>query len=350
MKKFGIVLTGAVFAALTCANVAQADGTQADGAATDGAAVAVLKSSAQPFVDTLVLRGRTEANRSVDVQSEIAGLVTSEPREKGSVVKAGDTLCQISTGDREAEMTEANARLLEAQTEYEAAQSLSKKGYASATTAKNKSALLEAAKARVLRAEINLKRLTIKAPFGGILISDTAELGSLLQNGSVCASLIALDPIKFVAFAPERSVDALRVGAGVDAKLITGRKLRGEITYIARSADRDTRTYLVEAETPNDDMSIRDGMTTEMLISLEGDDAHYLPQTALTLDNEGQLGVRLSEDEVARFMPVSVLRDEPRGVWVAGLPETVDIIVVGQEFVIDGQKLDITYVDPEALQ
>ena len=139
-------------------------------------------------------------------------------------------------------------------------------------------------------------------------------------------------------------------GAEVDAKLITGRQLRGEITYVARSADRDTRTYLVEAQTPNEDLSIRDGMTAEMLISLEGVDAHYLPQTALTLDDQGALGVRLAIGAEARFQAVDVLRDEPRGVWVSGLPETADVIVVGQEFVIDGQALTVTYVDPEALQ
>ena len=346
MSKFSTLAALFVLAVLPVFGAHGAD----ENTETPGASVAVLKSSARPFVDTLVLRGRTEANRSVDIQSEIAGLVTSPPREKGSLVKAGDTLCQIRTGDREAEMTEANARLIEAQTEFEAAEQLSQKGFASTTAAKNKSALLEAAKARVLRAEINLKRLTITAPFDGILISDTAELGSLLQNGSVCASLIALDPIKFVAFAPERSVDALKMGAEVDAKLITGRKLKGEITYIARSADRDTRTYLVEAETANEDLSIRDGMTAEMLISLDGVDAHYLPQTALTLDNDGQLGVRLAVNDVARFLPVEVLRDEPQGVWISGLPETADVIIVGQEFVIDGQKLSVTYVDPEALQ
>ena len=38
----------------------------------------------------------------------------------------------------------------------------------------------------------------------GILETDTAELGSLLQNGSTCASLISLDPIKLIAFAPRR--------------------------------------------------------------------------------------------------------------------------------------------------
>ena len=61
----------------------------------DGVAVVAIKSSAQPFVDTLVLRGRTEAERRVDVRSETAGLVNSPPLEKGATVKAGDLLCQL---------------------------------------------------------------------------------------------------------------------------------------------------------------------------------------------------------------------------------------------------------------
>ena len=105
------VATAFVFPSVAAAQTASPD--------APAAAVAVLTSAAQPFADTLVLRGRTEANRSVDVPSEIAGLVASEPLPKGALVRAGDTLCQIRTGDREAEMTEAKARLIEAETEFE---------------------------------------------------------------------------------------------------------------------------------------------------------------------------------------------------------------------------------------
>lgn len=314
------------------------------------ASVVVINSTSEPFADTLLLRGRTEATRRVDVRAETSGLVTSEPLLKGALVEKGEVLCQIAEGDRQAEMVEALARLKEAEFEETAAEQLAQRGFGAAMTQNTKAAALESAKARVLRAEISMNRLTIVAPFRGVLESDTAELGSLLQNGSVCASLITLDPIKMVAFAPERSVDALKTGASVEARLITGREIEGAITYVARSADRNTRTYLVEAETPNTDLSIRDGMTTEMRIILEGKPAHQLPQTALTLDNDGNLGVRVAEGDRAKFMPVEVLRDEPAGVWVAGLPETVQPIVVGQEFVTDGQLLDITLAPEEMTQ
>lgn len=312
--------------------------------------VVAFESAAQPFEDTLVLRGRTEADRRVDVRSEISGLVASAPLRKGAQVKEGDVLCRISEGDRTAELVEAEAFLREAEANAEAATKLLERGFSSETTANTRMASLEASKARLLRAEINLKRLEIRAPFDGILETDTAELGSLLQNGSVCASLIALDPIKMVAFAPERSVDALTVGASVSARLITGRDLIGEISFVARSADRDTRTYLVEAQTPNPDLTIRDGMTAEMQVSLKAVDAHFIPQNALTLDNDGALGVRTVEEKATKFYAVNVLKGESIGAWVAGLPDEATIIVVGQEFVTDGQLVEVELIDPALMQ
>ena len=336
--------------ALSCVmTFALAAGAAAEGARAPVSVVATV-STAQPYTETLVLRGRTEANRHVELKAEISGLIDSEPLRKGTFVRAGDTLCRLADADRTAELEEARVRLVEAELNFEAASALSKKGFTSETRANTMVAELAQARSRVLRAELNIKRLSIVAPFDGVLDTDTAELGTLLMGGSTCATLIALDPIKLVAFAPERTVDQLEVGAEVSARLITGREATGRISYVSRSADRDTRTYLIEAETPNPDLAIRDGMTAEIEVQLEPRDAHLAPQTALTLDDEGRLGVRLNEEGVARFVPVEILKDEPRGVWLAGLPERAEIIVVGQEFVTDGHALAVEYAGAERTQ
>ncbi|MFV0473034.1 MAG: efflux RND transporter periplasmic adaptor subunit [Pikeienuella sp.] len=332
--------------------VAAISGLSSAARAADPAPVSVvaMTSKAQPFIDRLILRGRTEADRRIDVMSEITGLVISTPLRKGAVVKAGDVLCQIADGDRAAELNEANARLNEAEQNYTASIQLSKKGFASETRANTMIAELEQARARVLRAELDIARLRIAAPFDGVLESDTAELGALLQNGSICATLIALDPIKLIAYAPERSVDSINVGAEAAARLVTGREIAGRISFVARAADRDTRTYLVEAEAANADLSIRDGMTAEIEVVLEERQAHFAPQTALTLNDEGALGVRTVDDGRARFIPVEVLKDEPGGVWIVGPPPQVDIIVTGQEFVTDGAALAVEHVEAERIQ
>jgi len=125
---------------------------------------------------------------------------------------------------------------------------------------------------------------------------------------------------------------------------VTGRQVEGRVTFLSRSADETTRTFEVEITVPNPDLTIRDGQTATIRIAAEGVKAHLLPQSALTLNNEGQLGVRtVGAGNVVDFMPVNVLRDTAEGVWAGGLPPTVDIIVVGQEFVTRGVAVTPTY-------
>ncbi|WP_349538572.1 efflux RND transporter periplasmic adaptor subunit [Sagittula sp. NFXS13] len=199
---------------------------------------------------------------------------------------------------------------------------------------------IQSAEAGVAAADTEIDRLSIHAPFGGLLETDTAELGALMQPGSACATVIQLNPVKIVAYAPEASVARIEVGAQAGARLVSGREVTGDVSFVSRSADPATRTFRVELEVPNEDLSIRDGQTADIAIEAEGAQAHLVPQSALTLNDEGDLGLRtVSDTETAAFMPVTVLRDTRQGVWVTGLPDTVDIIILGQEYVTDGVPL-----------
>lgn len=305
-------------------------------------AIVAMRSVAKPVDNGIVLRGRTEAARHIDVRAETSGLVISEPLRRGTFVEKGQVLCELDPGTRNAELVEARARLAEADANNTAAVSLVQKGFTSETTAISRKASLETAMAGVERAEKELARLTIEAPFRGLLESDAAELGALLQPGAACATIIDLDPIKLVGFVPERDIPRLQLGAVAGARLLTGETLRGQLTFISRSADPQTRTFRVEVEVSNPDFTIRDGSTAEILIGLAGSTAHLLPQSVLTLDDDGRLGVRAAVDNMARFMPVSIVRDTADGVLVADLPDELDVIIVGQEYVRDGRPITVT--------
>ena len=339
-------------------------------------------SKAQVVDSAVVLRGETQAARSVDLRAETAGQVVSEPLRKGSFVQQGQVLCQIDAGTRPALVAEARARvpeaaaradqaraqLKEAELNRNAASKLSKDGFASETRlaateaavsgakAAVETALsgletvqanIQSAQAAVASAEKELERLEIKASFAGLLESDTAELGSLLQPGSLCATVIQLDPIKLVGYAPEAQVERIEVGALAGARLSDGRELRGRVTFLSRRADDTTRTFRLEIEVPNPDLSVRDGQTAELLIASDGAKAHLLPQSTLTLNDEGVLGVRLVGDgNLTVFAPVQLLRDTVQGVWVTGLPDAADVITVGQEYVIEGVEVAPSFQEP----
>lgn len=314
----------------------------ADGPAASIAVVA-LRSEARTVQRVLGLSGVTEAARKVEIRSETTGLVISDPIRKGSRIRTGQILCELDPGTREASLAEATARLREAETNFNTATRLAERGFSSETDAVSKQAALESAQALVDQAEKEIERLKITAPFDGLLETDTAELGSLLQPGGACATLISLDPIKLVAFVPEQDIERLSLGSEAGAQLITGQEMRGAVSFISRSADPLTRTFRVEVEVPNPDRAIRDGVTAKMVIALDGEKGHLLPQSALTLNDDGQLGVRTHHDGTAQFVPVTLIRDDPGGVWVEGLPGRAEVIVVGQEFIQDGTPIRVTY-------
>jgi len=301
--------------------------------------VMVLSSSARETTDILTLRARTKANRFVSVPAETAGLVISEPLRRGARIEKDQLLCRLAPGARQAQLAEAEARLAEAMIEADAAATLSKKGFTAETTMMARTAQLQAAQAAVDLVKLDIKRLEIRAPFSGVLESDTAELGSRLGIGDPCARIIDLSVIKVAGFASEQVVDKIYLGQTTRVRLINGREATGSVTFISTMSDEDTRTYEIEATLDNQEGTIRDGMTAEMLIELPAEAAHLIPKSALTLNDSGTLGVRLAVDGHTVFHEVRVLRDEQRGVWVVGLPATTKIIVVGQEFVRDGRSI-----------
>jgi multidrug efflux system membrane fusion protein len=318
---------------------AMANAATANSDQTQPVPVMVLDSRAQPTIDQLVLRGRTVAVRNVSVTAETTGLVISQPLRKGATVTEGEILCRLDAGARPAQLLEAEARLAEALVEAEAATTLSRKGFASETTRTARQAQFEAAQAQVNLVKLDINRLVIRAPFDGLLETDTAEIGSRLGPGDTCATVIDLSAVKVVGFVSEQEVDQIELGQEATARLINGRIIAGTIAFISRVADPETRTYQVEAILPNGDGRIRDGMTAELSIDLPAEVAHKIPQTALTLDDDGRLGVRLAVDGMARFVEIRMISDAIDGVWVTGLPDRASVIVVGQEFVRDGRAI-----------
>ena len=362
--------------------------------------VIALHSQAKPIQNAVILRGRTQAARQVTVKAETSGTVISTPLRKGAHIKVGQSLCQLDPGTRSASMAQAKAGLAgansrlpeararmaaakaqmagakaalsEAEINENAARKLKAGGYASTTrlasatatlqqalsgiqaakaaaeaakaAEQSASANIEAAKANIASIEKDIENLSITAPFDGILEQDTAELGSLLQPGSPCATIIQLNPIKLVGFAPETEIDRLNIGALAGARLTTGREISGKISFLSRSSDPVTRTFRVEAEIANPDLSIRDGQSVELLVAASGTNAHLLPQSSLTFNNAGDLGVRIvGKGNIVDFAPVSIAQDSHEGVWVSGLPDQVDVIIIGHEYVIKGVKVSVTY-------
>jgi membrane fusion protein, multidrug efflux system len=290
----------------------------------------------------LVVRGRTQATRTVVVRSETAGVVAGAPVLQGSAVKAGDVLCRLAVDARQATLDQARAAKKSAELTEQQNSELAKKGFRSPTQVLQAQASLDASTAAVRQAEIALAQVNIKAPFAGVFDHRDAEVGTYLAPGQPCGTMIELNPLLVVGDVPETEAASLKVGAPASARLVSGQVLSGRIRYVARDADPQTRTYHLEVAIPNSNLQVRSGLSAEVHIGAGSGPAHLVPVSTLVLDSAGRQGVRyVAADGRVAFAAITVVEESPQGLWVKGLNGPVQLIVVGQSYVADGQKVRV---------
>lgn len=307
-------------------------------------AVQVRQQHAEPHARSIALYGRTEADRLVEVRVETGGRVAEKLVSDGQRVEAGDVLVRLAMDDREARLHQAEAWVRQRQTAYEASSSLRKDGFRAEVSIAEDLALLEESKAMLAAAKLDIERTEIRAPFAGIVEDIPVEVGDYMQSGgpdgsSLVARVVDLDPIIVICEVTERDATSVKIGSPASVRLVTGQELTGTVRFVARTASPTTRTFRVEIEVPNQSKTIPDGITAEVRLQVGETLAHRVSPSILTLSEEGAVGVKLVEDDIVAFRPVAIIDDTPDGMWLAGLPESVTFITVGQEFVRDGQRV-----------
>jgi len=334
---------------------------QQSGTSKSVPSVRVVTYTAQPMQIDVPLRGRTQAKASVNAVAETAGIVDEVHVSKGQQVKAGDLLCTLDKGTRaaavaqaQAGIEQANANLAQAQLAYDTNAEMRAKGLAAANTAQTVEASLSSAKAALSsaqagldNAQAELDRTEIVAKVSGVVQDPIAVAGSLLGQGQPCATIVQLNPMVFIGQVPESRIGLARTGLDAQITTVTGVHAAGKVTFISAVADNATRSFPVEIEFPNADLSVRDGITAQAIVTLGSTLGHLLPQSVLTLDDEGVLGVRTVEDDKVAFHPVTIVSDTRDGVWVSGLPAVSQVITVGQENVSAGQTVKATPAETE---
>ncbi len=291
--------------------------------------------------NSLAIRGRTQADAIVSVRAETGGTVEQRPVFKGQTVKPGDLLCVIDKGIRTTQLNQANAQLAQARADYEANEDLVERGFATRSKLREMRTALDVAKAAVATAEQDMTRTEVRATVAGTVQEPLAEVGDNLTPSGVCATLLDSDPMLFSGQVAERNVSDLKVDMEADVSLISGERVKGKIRYISPVADANTRTFNIEIELPNRDGGLRDGMTASATIDLAPTKAFKVDPNWLTLDDDGQVGVRVvQDDKTVAFKPVKILAQEADAMWVTGLEDGLNVITLGQNFIAAGEKVE----------
>jgi multidrug efflux system membrane fusion protein len=303
--------------------------------------VVVMDVAASQHSRRYVITGRTQSDQRVLVSARTNGIVTRVAVRRGSIVKRGDVIAELSDEAREAIVMQARARLAQRAAELEAREALARRGNYPMLNLEQLRAEKQGAEAALATAEVELLRAAILAPIEGLVNDLTVEVGQGMQSGAAVAEIIAPDPMLAVVELPERRLAGIRVGDQAEIRLVTGETRQGKVRFVARRPGGVTRTFRVDVEFANPDGAIADGIAAEVALVLAPVPAARVPRSALTFSAEGQLGLRIVDAaSMVQFVPVTMVDDEESHLWVSGLASTARVIIRGQEFIREGQKVE----------
>jgi membrane fusion protein, multidrug efflux system len=312
--------------------------------------VRVQEFTARETTREVLISGRTEPNRLIEVRAEAEGSVVAIGAERGEPVAEGAMLLTLDLRDRNAQLAEAAALVAQRELEFKAVQDLRGRNFTTDVQIADASAQLESARARHENIKLEIANTSIRAPFDAVLQDRNAEIGDFIRTGDTVAELVDLDPLIVVGEVNERQISELAVGSKGTAILVDGSEVSGEVRYLAAVADPATRSFQIELAVPNPDNAVRAGQTAELRLFADRIRVHTLSAALLTLADDGTVGVKVVDnDSRAKFYPVEIAGSSPEGMQVTGLPDKIRLITVGQGFVTEGQRVNaVTVSSPES--
>ncbi len=340
---------------------------------------------------SIELQGQTIHNKKIDVKSETSGNIDSIKFSRGDKVSMNSEMITISLEDRNEKLISAqkdlerlskelilneknrdnllkqNVERIELyEIEYASAKQLIDKGLSSKSklslasfnlanakadredikikfesTLANLEAQISNVKSVLKNIKLDIAKTSIKAPFDGIISRKMVEKTEFITVGIPLFTIIDLDPIKIEGYLSEFDVNKVSVGTKALIEDSNGIKKNGIISFISPTAETSTRTFEITIEADNKDLSYKSGITTKIIIKGSELKAHKIPPSILTLLDDGTVGVKaVSNDNKVIFYPIKTIKDTIDGMWVSGLPDNVNLIVSGQEYISIGEIIN----------
>lgn len=280
------------------------------------AAVGVMVVAPQKVPLVRDATGRLSAFRSADVRARVSGVLLKRTYDEGTHVDKGQVLFEIDPAPLKAALSAAQASLAQAQASYanahvnaDRARQLAPKGYISRAdldkleaTERTSRAAVQAARAQVQTARINLGYATVRAPIAGRAGKQQVTEGALVGQGSatLLTTVRQIDPIYVNFDLPVGELQQLRADqargsatlsgtrdATVQLKLPDGSTYPqpGALDFAGAAVDPSTGAVTLRALVPNPEHVLLPGMYATLEVHLGTlNHAYLIPQAAVLRD------------------------------------------------------------------
>ncbi len=280
--------------------------------------------------------GTLRSPETTMVASDIAGIIVELNAPEGREIAKGHLVARLDDSQTRAMMQVAEARTKNAQIALDRAKPLVRDGVAPQQTLDNAVAEMATAEGLLEEARTRFEKTRIKAPFGGRVGIQTAQLGQFVSSGDPIIELTRLDPLELVFGVPQEQAATARVGQRVQARIgRCGAAFEAVVEAIDPQVDPRTRTLAVQSRVDNRDRALIPGMSARVrLVVGELTDRLAVPREALV--SQGTRYLVWVVDGEGKVQPRPVVP----GRYLPDVVEVREGLEVGEQVVVAGhQKL-----------
>ena len=191
-----------------------------------------------------------------------------------------------------------------------------------------------------LLSQSEFDKYALFAPFGGMLLDGHKIAGELVMPGEKVYEIIDLSSLKIFGYINENEILDISLENKVEVTILD-EKVNGTLYYISPISDPETKTFEIVVKVENKDLRYKDGLSSIISIVKGNVLAHKISPSILALGDSGELGVKvIGSDNTVQFKKINVIEDTSDYMLVSGLSQKEKIIIVGQQYVSSGEKVN----------
>lgn len=319
--------------------------------AQGGLPAEVIKVQPQELKSTINSIGTLKANRSVVLSPEVSGRIVKIGFEDGSTVKEGTNLFQLDGSTQKALLNEARARVKLSNAEFKRTQGVFKKNAASETDLDSAAANVSINQAQAEYALAQLQKLTIRAPFTGMIGLHNLSAGEYVNAGQDLVNLVELNTLKFDFALPETYLSKVKLNQNIEitTPAFPGNVYKGRVTAISPAISEQSRSFNVRAIIQNESLELRPGLFASAILEVsKNENALLVPEQALLPQGQQYFVMKVVDGKVVQ-VPVTIgQRRKAEVELTSGIAKDDVVIIAGQIKLQPGAP--VTPLFPEMLQ
>jgi len=293
----------------------------------------------------LLFSSTIETEKSVQIFSQLGGLVQQVRVEEGDQVVKGDTLVVLDDEDVHIEYMESQANLTHLEAGYKRTEEMFRRELVSDQEYEDKKFSYDQARLRFEKARIAQEHTVIRAPFTGVLTTRQVQTGARINTSTLLFDLIKLDDLISRVFVPGQYLMAISKGQSVtmESDFLADMRFEGWVKRISPVMDPKSGTFKVTVGVKDRWQYLRPGLFVSVrIITDTHTDAVLVPKEAVVYDGGDRFVFVVAKDSTATKIPLDAGFENSRFVEaLSGVEMGVAIIVIGQNGLKDKAKVKI---------